>query len=122
MFSDCCQWLTKYTFCIVLFTHPPRQYIYEVVANQMQNWTQNRRFCVFDLPFRLNFAPFAPINGHITQICLVLMSLPTYPCNPLMKLQHIKWKIGRQMDDVVFLTPVLTFILANIASINGHNT
>ena len=37
-----------------------------------------------------------------------------------MELQHIKFKFGLKMDDLVFQTPILTSILVHIALENGY--
>ncbi len=47
---------------IVLFTHPPYQSIYEVTALQMQNWHQNRRFCIFGPRLALIMDLYAPLR------------------------------------------------------------
>ena len=39
-----------------------------------------------------------------------------------MDLQCSKWQIDLKIEDFVFLTPLLTFILAHIAPINGYKT
>ena len=65
----------------------------------MQNWPQNRRFCIIDPNLALILPLFTPLVGltpthGLTGACFVLICLPIHSRNPYMELPRIKRKIA----------------------------
>ena len=104
-------------FCIALF-YPARKSIYDVTVHQMQNWTQNWRFCFWPPSLTFIFtqilALLANVGASTTYLCIErwIFSIVLFAkllFISFMDLQYSKYKVDSKIDDFVFLT----FILPN---------
>ena len=92
-------WRARYNLCMFLFTHLPRQSIYEVTALQKHYLPQNLWFCIFAPRLAVIFALFAPLSRYNTKIWLskynVFVVSFTYPprlsINEVTALQMHNW-------------------------------
>ena len=96
-------WLTKYMVVTVLFTHPPRQSIYEVIAHaslcSKLTISDYRVFCHYNPPVRGHCTPWNNTLGQYFCTAIFRWSQPIFPGNILIfwcNYDGVKWPYMRE--------------------------